>query len=186
MGLAPPGAANHAVRVPVTDRKRYLEHLAEREAQEYASTKRLNPHPNVSGMIGERVLAEYFGAEQDLRDFPGGDKGIDLQLLMRVREREQWITVDSKATTYHGRDAWLFVTPKVIKPKTIYVHVEAWEEEDRGECRGWMWGQRIMQMPADTYARPDSVTHRWPVALLNPMTELRERMLAWRHKEAER
>jgi len=156
----------------------YRQHLADREAQNYASTRRWNDRPNVSGMIGERELARYFGAEQDLRDFPGGDGGVDLQLLLRL-DVERWTTVDAKGST---RGDWLYVLENKIDPATVYVLCHTHEAEDRGDLIGWITGSQMMTiMPAGKWSF--SVSYRWPAGCLRPMHLLKAMTVGWRHKQ---
>jgi hypothetical protein len=158
----------------VTDR--FQEHLEERRSQNYASTRLWTADPHKLGMIGERTLAEFFGAEPDLRNKPFGDSGVDIELLFRRQDGgEQWVPVDAKGSSYGD---WLRVDTKIIKPKTLYVLVLV--SGDVGRCIGWASGARLMKEPTLNWCENGTWVHA--LQELQPMESLLERYLGqWRH-----
>jgi hypothetical protein len=157
------------------DEERARKHLEERRSQQYASTRLWHPDPDKPGMIGERTVAEAFGAEPDLRNSPGGDGGIDIEFLFRVGEGERWFKVDAKGSSYGD---WLRVDCKIIKPDTIYVLVHVVGEN--GRCVGWEWGSRLMKEKTINWCNNGAWVHA--MKQLQPMEKLLERYLnQWRH-----
>src|SRR5947207_1390070 len=100
---------------PLADRAR--QHLNERRAQRYASTRLWTPDPNLGGTKGERALADFFGGEPDLRNKVGGDHGIDLEVLLKFNFGD-WFETDVKWANIPG---YLLVDSEKISPRRIYV-----------------------------------------------------------------
>jgi hypothetical protein len=150
-------------------------HLHERQGQQYASTRLWAPNPHLIGMVGERALATFFGAQQDFTNKPGGDGGCDLQVKLDLGETARWFNVDAKCATHATH---LLVNRLKIKPKTIYVLVRY---GDPGECLGWEWGRTLMPIEPVNWLNNGAFVHAKPVAMLRDMAELTERYRGWRH-----
>lgn len=146
----------------------YEEHLAEREGQNYASTRRWTPRPNVKGMLGERGMARQFGYEQDLTNRPGGDGG-DRLLFLRTRDGNRWVLADAKCTSWDDK---IMVNLGDVKPDTIYVCFRANADETDAECMGWIRTERLITYPTKAYHGPDSEGHVVPFNHLADMDVL--------------
>lgn len=153
---------------------RFEEHHQERASQNYASTRRWTTDHDRRGLIGEKALAEYFGAEQDLRNKPGGDGGVDLMIWFADR----WWAVDAKCSKYGD---YLRVDVRKIKPLTIYVLVH--DQGGVGKCVGWAVGDTLKEIPPQNWCNNGV----WVHALhkddprMRPMHELKDRVSAWKH-----
>lgn len=156
--------------------KRFSEHLAEREKQNsYQSTKLWTPRPHLLGMIGEKALADYFGAPQDLSNKPAGDDGIDIWLELRTRRGSSWFAADAKCSSYGD---WLRVDTEIIKPETIYVLVYA--KDGQGECIGWEWGMSLMRIDTINWCGNGALVHAKKIPL-RKMGDLLDRYIGYRH-----
>lgn len=160
--------------------KTFDDHLREREAQNcYRSTRLWTPRPHLLGMIGERALARYFGARQDLRNKPYGDKGIDLEICLRASSLgPEWFRLDAKCSSYGD---YLRVDRKIIKRRTIYVLVYSKTEE----CVGWQWGRDLMRVRPINWCGNGVFVHAMHVSKLRDMSELKSRFVSWRHARSE-
>lgn len=135
----------------------YEEHLRTREARVYKSTRLWTPRPNVIGMSGEAALAEYFGYPNEMVDKPGGDNGIDRQLLLRTPRGEEWIDVDVKASSYG--DILRVDASKKIKPEAIYVLGHYRRATGLTELVGWEWGSAIVEAPTTDWCNNGTIVH---------------------------
>lgn len=156
---------------------RYQRHLAEREAQEYASTRRWHPRPNEPAMRGETALAKFLGAEQDTRNRPGGDGGREIWGLFQFRNTESWYELDVKATST-GK---LIVNAKKVKRHCIYVMGA--DLGDRVKLLGWEWGHFMQLEPIQyQWCGNDADVHLKKAELLRSMSELKAAYRGrWRH-----
>jgi hypothetical protein len=133
----------------------FKRHLNERRGQNYASTRLWNKDPDKLGMEGgERMLAWYFGAEPDLRNRPGGDKGIDLELLLCFEKKPEWSEWDVKTANKPG---FLLVNTKDIKPHRGYALCAPWAST--WELLGWEWGYKLMLEPSEWWSGNDALVH---------------------------
>jgi hypothetical protein len=158
-----------------TKRDRYQEHLEERRAQRYASTRLWNEDPDKIGMWGEKTLADFFGAEQDLRNRPEGDDGIDLETLLHFDpEPKQWFELDVKTARAPKN---LLVNTKTIKPHRLYLLAAA--AGPATQLRGWEYGHKLMLCPTEWWSGNDALVHYKSSHLLQPMSNLKEAYCGW-------
>jgi len=154
----------------------YDERLAEREALNYASTRRWNPRPNVVGMIGERELARFYGVPQDLNDHPAGDGGADL--IVPLRDRNDIVRPfkhDVKSSAKAG--PWLLVNVTKVWPQTIYVLAHVDIESDSAKLIGWEWSAVVRKAPTRDWGNNGVIVHYIHRDHLRGMQELLDRQV---------
>ena len=150
------------------------EHLNERRAQNYQTTRNWNPDPDKIGMIGERKLAEFFGGEPDLRNRPGGDDGIDLEVMLNLDGPDEWFEIDAKTANI---PKWLLVNRDKIVPHRLYVLCGP-----RGAdwaCLRWERGDKMMLEPTHAWSGNDAIVHFKEQYRLQPMETLKECYRGW-------
>lgn len=161
---------------------RRQEHLAERNAQRFASTRILTPHHNEMGMAGEKALAEFFGALPDLRDLrplPRG-KRPDLEVLLDLEPPLwDWYGLDIKTTD----TMYLIVEANPDKPiPDNRIYVMATYVNKVAECVKWEWGHEIKREPVGDWWSKGTRTHRKAMHRLKPIEDLRTAYrMEWRH-----
>jgi hypothetical protein len=158
----------------VSDEDRSGQHLNERRAQNYATTRLWNADPNKLGMDGERTLADFFYAEPDLRNRPGGDDRIDLEVLLCLHESDEWFEVDVKTANI---PKYLLVNVAKIVPHRLYVLCAPMR--DHFECLGYERGSAMMEEPTEAWSGNDAVVHFKSRFRLQPMSTLRESYRGW-------
>ncbi len=159
----------------------YEKHRRKRDAQRYRSTRLWAPNPNEIGMLGERAWAQWCGIEQDLRDRPEGDRGIELMIKIRTRSlgpRE--FASDVKTTKYSNEH--LIENPKKIENGKIYVLARAHMGEKTARLLGWCWGyvlkQGTLNARFDQENEPRYIRHH---SILEDMADLRAIFISARH-----
>lgn len=150
----------------------YEEQLRSRKEQNCASTHRWSAHSDSAGLSGEQALADYFDYRHEMINKPGGDNGIDRQLLLRTPNGPEWINVDVKAA---AKPRNLLVDVTKVRPHTIYILGHYHPETDTTDLLGWQWGARIMEAPTEDWCGNGTIVHYVPAAELRSMNELRER-----------
>ena len=161
---------------------RFEEHVAEREAQVYASTHTHSPHTHRIAIIAEMTGNAFFGAPPDLRNKPLGDGGIDLNALFRVWEVESWgwYHLDHKGSTYGD---WLRVPVNDCRRTTIYplVHVTSIERRI-GHCVGWHFGNKLID-----HCIPEFWDPSWLYVWRGPLRSMDELVArytgVWKHSD---
>jgi hypothetical protein len=159
------------------DDERARAHLKERQAQQYASTRRWSKSGDKLGMQGERALAEFFGAQPDLRNKPAGDDGIDLEILFDAHGngKEEWVEADVKTAM---KPLHLLVNRNKIVPHRIYV-LAGPKGDDAAYLIGWEWGRAMMREPVAAWSGNDAIVHFKEQWRLLPLTDLKEGYRRW-------
>lgn len=172
-------------------------HLEERRKQKYESTRLWNADSNRVGMLGELAVAMFLRGWPDLRNRPGGDKGIDIEALLDVPVDQLiatlWIEIDAKGSP---NPSHLSVQPKSLALQRIYVLTGPDDRRyiDRGilpyiegigwlyRCYGWAWGHEIAKIPLSTFRDDADPAHHKPQGQLHLMRELKAMYREqWRH-----
>src|SRR5262245_35994876 len=160
----------------------YERHLRERERQNYPSTRRFTPEPNVIGMPAERIWHSWCGLKQDLRNKVGGDGGIDVVLTLNILGRPIEVLSDVKGSSFHGspRKRYLVEAPENLDTEKLYVLAEVWADIRRAHLCGWHWGWRLgQQAPSNELGH--GPRHLLPQTELHSMKRLREMFVSARH-----
>jgi hypothetical protein len=152
----------------------FRQHLNERRAQRYASSRFWNRDPHEIGMEGERELAEFFGGIQDFRNRPGGDDRIDLEVLLNLEGPDSWFEIDVKTA---NDPKYLLVNVEKIVPHRIYVlcgpKVHGWR------LLGWERGSAMMREPISPWCGNDAIVHYKKRHLLQKMNVLKMAYRGW-------
>lgn len=159
----------------------FLQHLEERRAQNYRSTRRLGEHDtDLIGLLGELALAEFFGSAPDLNNKPRGDRGVDRTITLTTKEGERTFAVDVKGSAYG--DLLRVEASKPLDLHKIYVLARCVPNAERPfkserRCVKWTWGWNLRNAEIqDRGWGPMRVMHV-DDPLMRDMQELRERFV---------
>lgn len=142
-------------------------HAAERDAQQFQSTRLWRKSPNKPGCWGELALADFYGALPDLRNRPAGDRNVDIEALLEIDGTRRFVPHDAKASEIPGH---LLVEVEKLLPGHIYVLA-------RGDDHGavvlkWEWGHEMAKCPAKYWNDKPPLTYYKPSAQCRPLRDL--------------
>lgn len=130
----------------------------------HASSRRLAPGYELTGLSGEKALADFTGGEVDTQPRPGGDGGVDAHIAL-------WFTADVK-TSKLGID--MLVEEGEVKAD---LYIAGHDQAGKTTLIGWAWARQVRAVPPRDVCGRGVISHQILREDLRPMSELAVRLV---------